>query len=257
MPLRDALRRALLGLLDTTPGRRLLELAMSDDVQLARLLNTVSDRVAVDANFTASLERSPKTVDRFEDCVWLLGSNVLNHGLSRLMIDEAAYLYRLVSSLPAPVVVEIGRYRGGTTFLLAAAGGRVLSLDIDPATASSDTLLRRALERHGLSERVAIEIADSHAYPVEASAYDVVFIDGDHTYDGARTDVERWLPGVTPGGHLILHDAFLPFPERPWARPWKVEGVHQLREELIEQPELDLAGRAGTLAHFVKAGLTR
>ena len=32
------------------------------------------------------------TVDAFEDCIWLLSSNVLNHGLSRLMIDEAAHL---------------------------------------------------------------------------------------------------------------------------------------------------------------------
>lgn len=253
MPARDVVRRALLGLLATSPGRRLLAVAMSDDAQLTRLLNTLSDRVAVDASFAAALERSRDTVDRFEDCVWLLGSNVLNHGVSRLMIDEAAYLYRLVRSLSAPAVVEIGRYRGGTTFLLAAAGGRVLSLDVDPATAESDTQLRRALERYGLSERVTTEIADSQTFPVEPAAYDIVFVDGNHTYEGARTDVERWLPGVTAGGHLILHDAFHPTPERAWARPWKVEGVHRLREELIDRSGLELAGRAGTLAHFVKA----
>lgn len=238
----------------TFPGRRLLALAISDDVQLSRLLNTVSDRVAADASFGASLERSPSTVDRFENCVWLLGSNVLNHGLSRLMIDEAAYLYRLVAALPAPVVVEIGRYRGGTTFLLAAAGGQVLSLDVNPAVADWDAQLERALERYDLSDRVTIEIADSHTYPVQPAAYDIVFIDGDHTYEGAIADVERWLPGVTDGGHLILHDALFPSPERPWARPWKVEGVHRVREELLARPGLSLAGRAGTLAHFVKAG---
>jgi predicted O-methyltransferase YrrM len=251
---RNVVRRAALGFLGTAPGRRLLALATSDDTQLARLLNTVSDRVAADANFSTSLERSPSTVDHFEDCAWLLGSNVLNHGLSRLMIDEAAYLYRLVRSLASPVVVEIGRYRGGTTFLLAAAGGQVLSLDISPAVADSDAELRGALERYGLSGRVTIEIADSHAYPVEPASYDIVFVDGDHTYDGARTDVERWLPGVTAGGHLILHDALFPSPERPWAKPWKVEGVHRLREELLERPGLALAGQAGTLAHFVKGG---
>jgi predicted O-methyltransferase YrrM len=168
------------------------------------------------------------------------------------MIDEAAYLYRLVHSLQEPLVVEIGRYHGGTTFLLAAAGGRVTSLDINPALVDTDVLLERALERYGLSDRVTVEIADSHAYRVEAEAYDVVFVDGDHTYEGARGDVERWLPGITPGGHLILHDAFRPTPERAWARPWKVEGVHRLREELMAVPNLDLVGRAGTLAHFVK-----
>jgi predicted O-methyltransferase YrrM len=89
---------------------------------------------------------------------------------------------------------------------------------------------------------------------VKPAAYDVVFIDGDHTYDGASADVERWLPGITTGGHLILHDALVPSPERPWAKPWKVEGVHRLHKELLERPGLALAGEAGTLAHFVKAG---
>ncbi|MEX2556594.1 MAG: class I SAM-dependent methyltransferase [Actinomycetota bacterium] len=252
MPARDIARSVLLGLLRTSPGRRALAVAMSDGDELARLLNGLSDRLAADADFDVALERSPGTVDHFEDCVWLLSSNVLNHGVSRLMIDEAAYLYRLVRSLAAPRVVEIGRYRGGTTLLLAAAGGRVLSLDIDPAVAHADERLVRALERFGLSERVSLEIADSHEYPVEPGAYDVIFVDGDHSYDGVRVDVERWLSGVAPGGHLILHDAFYPSPERPWTRPWKAEGVHRFREELLQWPELALAGRAGTLAHVVK-----
>ena len=252
MPARDVVRRALLAFLNTAPGRRLTAVAMWDDAQLARLLNGLSDRVAADASFDTALERSPAAVGGFEDCVWLLSSNVLNHGLSRLMIDEAAYLFRLVRSLEAPVVVEIGRYRGGTTFLLATAGARVLSLDVDPAVTRSDELLAHALERYDLRDSVTLEIADSRTYPVEHAAYDVVFVDGDHSYEGARADVERWLPGVETGGHLILHDALVPSPERAWARPWKVEGVQHLCEELLGRPQLELAGRAGTLAHFVK-----
>jgi predicted O-methyltransferase YrrM len=229
-----------------------MSVAMWDDAQLTRLLNGLSDRVAADASFDTALERSPRVVAGFEDCVWLLSSNVLNHGLSRLMIDEAAYLYRLVRLLEAPVVVEIGRYRGGTTLLLATAGGRVLSLDVNPDVARSDELLKRALERYDLRNSVTLEIANSRTYLVEPAAYDVVFVDGDHTYEGVRADIDRWLPGVTPGGHLILHDAVVPSPERAWARPWKVEGVQRLCDELMARPELELAGRAGTLAHFVK-----
>jgi predicted O-methyltransferase YrrM len=244
----------MLAFLNTYPGRRLLAVAMWDDAQLAGVLNRLSDRVAADASFDAAIGRSPNTLDGFEDCVWILSSNVLNHALSRLMIDEAAYLYRLVRSRTAPSVVEIGRYRGGTTFLIAAAGGRVLSLDVDPAVAGSDRSLERALERYDLRDRATLEIADSRAYPVEPGAYDIVFVDGDHTYDGVRADVERWLPGLAMGGDLLLHDALVPIPERAWARPWKVEGVQRLRQELGEWPELEVAGSAGTMAHFVKRG---
>lgn len=252
MPARDVVRAILVSFMRTRSGLRLLSVAMWDDVQLARLLNGLSDRVAADTSFDAALERAPSRIDGFEDCTWLLSSNVLNHGLSRLMIDEAAYLYRLVRSLRAPAVVEIGRYRGGTTLLLSVAGGRVLSLDVDPAVAGSDERLMRALERYDLGGNVTLEIADSRAYPVEPGAYDIVFVDGDHTYDGARADVDNWLPGVTAGGHLILHDAVVPQPARAWAQPWKVEGVQQLCGELLERTDLKLVTRVGTLAHFMK-----
>ena len=31
---------------------------------------------------------------------------------------------------------------------------------------------------------------------------DAVFIDGDHSYDGVRADIEAWWPVVRPGGWL-------------------------------------------------------
>lgn len=37
-------------------------------------------------------------------------------------------------------------------------------------------------------------------------AYDFVFIDADHSYEGARNDIEAWWPKVCPGGWLCGHD---------------------------------------------------
>jgi hypothetical protein len=37
-------------------------------------------------------------------------------------------------------------------------------------------------------------------------ALDFVFIDGDHTEEGCRRDIEAWLPKVKPGGLLCGHD---------------------------------------------------
>lgn len=36
---------------------------------------------------------------------------------------------------------------------------------------------------------------------------DLLFIDGDHSYEGARDDIVSWLPFVKPGGWVALHDA--------------------------------------------------
>ena len=41
----------------------------------------------------------PHSLDGFEDLVFLLSSNLLNHGVAALRTDEAAYLYKLVRDL--------------------------------------------------------------------------------------------------------------------------------------------------------------
>lgn len=50
------------------------------------------------------------------------------------------------------------------------------------------------------------------SFSVEASqdvpdgSLDLVFIDGDHSYEGVRADVDHWLPKVRKGGVIAGHD---------------------------------------------------
>ena len=39
-----------------------------------------------------------------------------------------------------------------------------------------------------------------------ADGLDLLFIDGDHTYDGVRRDYEMYSPLVKPGGVIVFHD---------------------------------------------------
>ena len=71
-----------------------------------------------------------------------------------------------------------------------------------------DAALVEALARYGLEDRVVLHVESSReATPHEA--IDLLFIDGDHSEEGARTDFERWSPRVVPGGHVLFHDAVL------------------------------------------------
>lgn len=36
--------------------------------------------------------------------------------------------------------------------------------------------------------------------------FDIVFIDGDHSYNGCKRDIEAWLPKVKSGGWICGHD---------------------------------------------------
>ncbi len=50
-------------------------------------------------------------------------------------------------------------------------------------------------------------VADSRKVEPPSTTLEVLFIDGDHSYEGARADFDRWSAFVRPGGHVLLHDA--------------------------------------------------
>jgi predicted O-methyltransferase YrrM len=44
----------------------------------------------------------------------------------------------------------------------------------------------------------------------EGGAIDVIFIDGDHSFEGVTTDIRSWVPRVKSGGLILFHDSDLP-----------------------------------------------
>lgn len=251
-------RRAIGRFARTAVGRRLLAAALKDEDTLGWALMSLSDQICLAASFDEAQPADIDEITSFEDCAWLFSSNALNHRLSRLEVLEAAYLFRLVRSLEDPLVGEIGRFKGGSTFLLAAAGARVVSIDNDLERQAVDAPpLARALERYGLRDRVEIVIGDSRTYPVERGTFDLVFVDGDHRYEGVRADFEHWWPAVANGGHMLFHDAeremWTPSP----APRAQTEGVIRLVAEVASREDVvRVPGAPGTFAHFVKGEAT-
>src|SRR5439155_36785 len=143
----------------------------------------------------------------FEDLDWLLVSNLTNRGLLRLAFDEAAFLFRLVRSQPAAQILEIGRYHGGSAFLFAVASDHnsmVTSIDIAP---QNDELLQIALKKSGLAYKVQLLVGDSNRGEARVDFYNLIFVDGDHSYEGVLKDYEHWRKAVKPGGCLAFHNA--------------------------------------------------
>lgn len=143
----------------------------------------------------------------FEDLDWMLVSNLTNKGLLVLEFDEAAFLFRLARSKPAAQIIEIGRYYGGSAFLFAVASDNdsvVTSIDIAP---QNDALLQIALTKNGLAHKVQLLVGDSPGVEARPDFYDLIFVDGDHSYEGVFKDYQHWKKAVRPGGHLIFHNA--------------------------------------------------
>jgi predicted O-methyltransferase YrrM len=201
-----------------------------------------------------NVERWPPEVRGFEDLAFMFSSNQLNHGVASLQIDEAALLYSLARDVQSGPIAEIGRFKGGSTLVFAAAlpdGAELWSYDFhvalrpDMPGAELDAELRGALERFDVAGKVHLLVADSRTADPPPEPLELLFIDGDHSYEGAKADYERWRAFVRPGGHLLFHDAV---DTGGYGNVYP--GVARLMGEIGEGWQRRPG--AGSIAHFVK-----
>lgn len=252
MGARELARRAVVRAARSRWGFRALASLARADPQV--LIEALGPRVNRDAKFS-TVRAWPRSLSGFEDLAFLFSSHQLHHAIISMAVDEAAYLHRLVRGLGAATIVEIGRSKGGSTLVLAAAmheDARLWSYDLHvkwTAGEHSDAELRDALARYGLLDRVEIVVGDSRTAEPPPGPCDLVFVDGDHTYEGVRGDYETWRGRLRAGGHLLFHDAAafgdLSAPGADVAR---------LVDEIERQDAawFERAGGAGTLLHFVR-----
>ncbi len=163
---------------------------------------------------------------------------------------EKAFLHQQIHSLKARRVLEIGSFKGETTRALsdavAATNGVVIA--IDPMRWASE-VIRNGILRHlrqafrPIFERIERWLPKTSYerefwQQVQAAGhnnvhlfrklsvdpeliqdknsllekFDLVFVDGDHSYEGARADLENWGRRVRSGGQVLVHDATPDFP---------------------------------------------
>jgi predicted O-methyltransferase YrrM len=126
----------------------------------------------------------------------------------------------LVQELRPKALLEIGTRNGGTFFVLcrlADPKASVISIDLPGGRFGGGYELFRVpfLRRmRKPDQRLHLLRADSHkqetqlllAHTLQDAQLDLLFIDGDHTYDGVRRDFEMYSGCVRPGGMIAFHD---------------------------------------------------
>ena len=209
MGIGDTLKTAIVG---SRLARRVAGAVIRNDVEFAR------------EQFGPLLERNrhfrdvdiPDGVHGFEDLDFLFASNRLNQGIVLLTIKEAALLWRAARRVTDGTIVEIGRFKGGSTIVAATAmgaGAQLYSYDLHAKLTGLydypqlDQETRDTLERLGVNDRVHLIVGDSTTAEPPPGLVDLVFIDGDHSYEGARADFDRWKEALAPGGTILFHDA--------------------------------------------------
>lgn len=131
------------------------------------------------------------------------------HGWESISEQEALLHYAALVP-DGGQIVEIGAEFGMSASLfckVARAGVKVWSVDLFPrdlmyvhqANLAAAGLAGRSKQIKGDSWQVGRNW--------QQGPIDLLFIDGDHTYEGVMRDIAAWLPHVRAGGTIIFHDA--------------------------------------------------
>jgi predicted O-methyltransferase YrrM len=133
--------------------------------------------------------------------------------------EEAAFLYRLSRRIGN--IVEIGCLFGRSTSAIAQ-GAEVFGADvtsIDPFIKtpntnkmSSQSVWEKNLKKHGLKlpELLAMKSHDAAALYDKDKEISFLFIDGGHSYETVKEDIDDWVPRVKVTGVVAFHDMFMP-----------------------------------------------
>jgi predicted O-methyltransferase YrrM len=134
---------------------------------------------------------------------------------------ELSRLLWLVQDLRPAIVLEIGTQAGGTLYCwcrLADANATIVSIDLPWGRFGGGYTEEREQEMMSLfptdGQQLHLLRANSHDPAtleqlksiLDGRQLDLLFIDGDHTYEGARQDFEMYSPLAAEGGAIVLHD---------------------------------------------------
>jgi len=156
-----------------------------------------------------------------------------------LSAEEGRELARLAGG---KAVLEIGSYCGRSTICLAQEARNVSVVDTfqgDGTALPGNTLnlFKKNLRRAGIHDRVTVhEGLSSDVLPALPPVFDLVFIDGDHSYESVMADARMAAEVIRPGGLLVFHD---------YGRP-QDPGVTRAVDELREAGGAEV-GRLGSL----------
>lgn len=124
---------------------------------------------------------------------------------------ERLLLYTLTFTLRPTRYLEIGTLEGGSALLVATAmdslnlPGRLVCVDPEPKIDPKNW--QRLEHRTTLLKGYSPDILPQ-ACKVAGGLFDLVLIDGDHTYDGVVRDANGVLPYVANNAYILFHDSF-------------------------------------------------
>jgi len=177
----------------------------------------------IDVAYFPKLLAQRAAFDKIEDWPALVADVCRSRGRRSIFANQIPTEIGAVCDLARPmkpkIILEIGTSRGGTLYLfsrLAQPGGLVISIDKPGEPGSVRPVMRAVYRTFGKKNGVQVMTLDrdSHAAGTHAEIerilagrqIDLLFIDGDHSYEGVKADFESYRRWVAPNGIVAMHD---------------------------------------------------
>lgn len=149
-------------------------------------------------------------------------------------VSELGPLLQMVDEIKPQTIVEIGTARGGTFWALAQTApddATLVSMDI-PSGSPIDVRNGKDVYAYRDRDRIKMYVKPNQKLrmidmnsqtdsaeralvsAIDGKPIDVLFIDGDHRYEGVKNDFERYSKYVRPGGMIVFHDIIKHWDER-------------------------------------------
>ena len=188
----------------------------------------------------------------FAHLLWLFNSPRETRDIIRLDLHEAGLLYKYAKQTwvqpeklfhhtgRGSIILEIGRYWGGSTVLLAMATHHsdVKIISVDVVEGCHDPDVEDWLNNYEEKERIDIRVDNSWA--METVPISLLFVDGDHSYEGVKKDfIHHWNYLYGP---CLAHDYTDP----------TCEGVTKFIDEWIEEGYAEIIEQAATMVALKK-----
>jgi predicted O-methyltransferase YrrM len=163
------------------------------------------------------LAKAPQLVHQMEPSMkWTIPKElfVVEQSPSLMPLAQRLFLWCFVYSIGPKRYLEIGTDTGGSAMIVLGAI-RALGLDDFRGVCIDQNFRLDQAMREYLGEKFTyIESKNSPEAMIEAARlsglFDLILVDGDHTYDHALSDIMLAIPYLERGGYILIDDAAHP-----------------------------------------------
>lgn len=126
---------------------------------------------------------------------------------------ELLLLNKLARKTPeGGAIVEIGSYLGASSLVMSRANKKATLYCIDTWNNDAmseghwDTMQAFSHNTRGCKNIVPVRMWSYEAADQVPDNIDLLFVDGDHSYDGVKKDIDLYFPKLKSGGVVAMHD---------------------------------------------------